>query len=108
MSGVETLDRRRFYRKYADREKEKSVRTKRRVEINIETTRMTFERPAPLARSAWCVACGAQVQMLTIDEAATVAGTSPRAIFHLLEAQKVHFSETPGSPILICPSSLLE
>lgn len=106
LSVADTLDRRRFYRKSAGREKEKSLGMKRRVEISVETTRVMVITRTKERRATWCAACGAEVQMLTIDEAAALSGASPRTIFHLLEGREIHFSELPGGPILICPNSL--
>lgn len=44
--------------------------------------------------------------MVTADEAAILAGVSPRAIYQLMEARKLHFIETPDRLVLICLNSL--
>src|SRR5947209_15101331 len=108
MPGAEAVDDRRFYSNSAREEKEKSLGMKRRVEISVETTRVLVISREQRRRIFWCADCAAEVEMLTVDEAAAVSSTDPRAIFRLLEDRKLHFNETPGSPILICPNSLFK
>jgi hypothetical protein len=45
--------------------------------------------------------------MISIAEAALVAGLSQRAIFQGIEAGRVHFVELKGGSLLVCLESLL-
>jgi hypothetical protein len=84
------------------------VKTKRRTEITVETDRVLVIRRRSRAAQAWCAGCARQVQMLTPDEAAVVAAVSVRTINRRVEAEKVHFAETPDGLLLICLNSLPE
>jgi len=84
------------------------VKTKRRTEITVETDRVLVVRRRSRAVQAWCVSCAGRVQMVTPDEAAVVAGVSVRMICRRVEAEKVHFAETPDGLLLICLNSLPE
>jgi ethanolamine utilization microcompartment shell protein EutL len=53
-----------------------------------------------------CAACGDEVRMLTIDQAANLAGTSSREIYREVEAGMLHFMETTEGSVLICFNSL--
>jgi hypothetical protein len=44
--------------------------------------------------------------MLSVDEAAAVARSSSRAIYRRVEADTLHFTETPEGRLLICLNSL--
>lgn len=80
---------------------------KRRTEITIETQRLLMLSRRKLSVVAWCAACDARVTMITADEAASLAGLSPRTIYRRVEAEKVHFSETADGVLLVCLNSLL-
>ena len=54
----------------------------------------------------WCAACGRQVEMVTPECAAQLAGVSRRAIYAGVESGKVHFLEIPESLLLVCVHSL--
>ena len=80
---------------------------KKRILITIETERLILidERRRP-GRATWCRACACEVWMVTVDEAAAVAGTSSRAIYQWVEARLIHFTETPEGRLFICLNSL--
>lgn len=44
--------------------------------------------------------------MLTTDEAAQVARVNSRLVYRWIEADKLHFTETTGSRLLVCIPSL--
>ena len=46
--------------------------------------------------------------MVGAEAAAALTGLSQRAVFRLIEAGRLHFSETPRGAPLICLNSLLE
>ena len=52
-----------------------------------------------------CSACGDEVRMVTIDQAAALTRISSREIYREVEAGMLHFIETEGS-VLICFNSL--
>ena len=80
---------------------------KKRTEIMIETTRVFVRSRATHQLRGCCAQCGGQGRMLTIDDAATVAGLKPRAVYRRIEAAEIHFTETPDGQLLVCLDSLL-
>ena len=88
----------------------KRKRTVRTAEVTIETEENVVLRGG-LARCStlmWCPVCRRQVQMVTPEQAARIAGVSTRRIYAWVEAQKVHFAETPEGLLTICLDSLSE
>lgn len=79
---------------------------KRRTEITIETERLLVIQARKTSARAWCQSCGKRVQMLTTDEAAQAARVSSRLVYRWIEADKLHFTETTGSRLLVCIASL--
>lgn len=55
---------------------------------------------------AWCEACAGTSRMLTVEEAAAVARSTSRDIYRRVEANQIHFTETPEGSLLICLNSL--
>ena len=82
--------------------------TKRRTEITIEKERVLLIRRRHASAVAWCASCHERVRMVTADEAARMAGVSPRTIYRWIEAERLHFIETPEGLLLVCINSLLE
>ena len=54
----------------------------------------------------WCGVCAGPSGLLTPDEAAAVAGVSPRVIREWAEAARLHSVETSDGALLICLNSL--
>jgi hypothetical protein len=79
---------------------------KRRTEITIETDHQLIIRKRVGIRSAQCGTCNKQVTMITADVAAKLAGLSSRALYRLIEADRIHFIELHDGSSLICLSSL--
>ena len=52
-----------------------------------------------------CTECDAQ--MITPEDAATIAGTGMRTVYRLIEAGMIHYVETPAGTVLVCVVSLL-
>jgi hypothetical protein len=69
----------------------------KRTEITIETESLLVVSRHSEKAARWCKQCEKNVVMLTIDEAATIAGF---AEFSLL-----HFVVTPDGKLLICFAS---
>src|SRR5262249_9662714 len=78
---------------------------KKRTEITIETESMLFIN-SPNRALTWCAACRAEVEMVTLDQAAILAGVDTRTIFRRLESDNLHSSETAAGLLLICLASL--
>jgi hypothetical protein len=80
---------------------------KRRTEITIKTDRLlVFRQGRRHHTPVRCADCDTETPMLTIDEAATLCRLSTLAVFRLVEAGQIHFTETPDGHLLICPDSL--
>ena len=78
---------------------------RKRTEITIETDRMLFiSRPRKVI--GWCAACGAQAEMVPVDEAAILRRVNSRTMFQWVEAKQVHSSENASGLLLICLNSL--
>ncbi|HEY3025953.1 MAG TPA: hypothetical protein VGJ55_07380 [Pyrinomonadaceae bacterium] len=79
---------------------------RKRTEITIETDRTLVITGRGRGLSDWCPACAAGVRMLTVDEAAALAGVSPLTMFRMIEVQQLHCVGIPGGPVLVCFNSL--
>lgn len=53
-----------------------------------------------------CAECAADVQMLTLDEAVTLTGTSTRELMWRAAAGQIHSVETASGHLIICKRSL--
>ena len=82
------------------------MKTKRRVEITIETDEVIVLRHRIQVSRSWCAQCSEKTAMVTADQAAVVAGVNSRTIYRWVEEGKLHFTETPHGLLLICLSSL--
>ena len=78
---------------------------RKRTEIVVELDEVFVIRRRQ-AMALWCAECGDQVQMLTPDQAATIAGLSSRLIYRWVEAGRIHFNETGEGRLLICQRSM--
>ncbi len=82
------------------------MKTRRKIEFIVETHRILTIKRGSRHRIAYCEACGEQARVVTADEAAILAGVSPRMIYQLVEARKLHFTESPDRVVFICLHSL--
>ena len=82
------------------------MRREKRTEISIETHRVLVISRLRKSAPVWCCSCRAQVNMVMPDEAAVLAGVSSRTIYRWIEAEKLHFTETPDGLLRICLNSL--
>jgi hypothetical protein len=81
---------------------------------NKKTTTITSEthevfivtRPSERSIRIWCAECAAEIDMLKPEEAAAIAGVSPRTIYAWLEAGRIHHTETLEGNVLVCPKQL--
>ena len=81
-------------------------RKKKTTIVTVEARERTTIRRGARQMIAWCDQCGAEVSMVTPNEAAALAGTEARAIFRGVESGDVHFIETGEGALLICAQSL--
>ena len=80
---------------------------RRRVEITVEKHRRLVFRGGERVLG-WCRQCGEGVLMLRPEEAAVTAGVSVREVNRWVEAEMVHFNETPEGRLLICANSVTQ
>jgi hypothetical protein len=73
--------------------------------ITTETSETLIVRQATRQR-AWCEVCGAEVEMVSPELAARSAGVGVRAVFRLIETERVHFMESPDGALLVCLNTL--
>ena len=76
----------------------------KRTEITIETERLLF-MSSPKKVFGWCEACGAEAEMVPVDEAALLRRVDSRTIFRWVETERVHSGETANGLLLICLNS---
>jgi hypothetical protein len=81
-------------------------RIKRRVELTVSRheSLTTVRRPDPV--QVWCPRCGAEVQMVTMDEAAALFGVPRATASDWWESGKLHYTNGPTGAISICLRSL--
>jgi excisionase family DNA binding protein len=79
---------------------------KRRMEITVERRRVLHISRRRFSMIAWCAACGERSRMVMPDEAAAVTGVTSRTIYRWIEAERLHYTETPEGILLICINSL--
>ena len=77
------------------------------TEITVETEEILIIRRRGSAARPYCRSCREQTRMITIEEAMALASGSLRAILRRVEAGEIHYEETAGGLLLVCPTSLL-
>ena len=83
------------------------MKTRKRTEITIETDRLVVVSGRKVSIVSWCRECNQRVQMVTVDEAAAMAGLSSRTVYRWIEAEKIHSIETSERLLLVCALSLM-
>jgi len=79
---------------------------KRKAKLTIETERVWIVRGGEYERMHKCEVCGEIVRLVTVDEAVKLTPFGSRAIYRLIEAEKIHFIETGDKRLLICFNSI--
>ena len=79
---------------------------KRKAKLTIETERVLIVRGGDYQRLHRCEVCGEIVRLVTVDEAAKLTPFGSRAIYKLIEDEKIHFIETGDKRLLICLNSI--
>ncbi len=80
---------------------------RKRIEITVETDRLLVIT-SPRQETRWCPTCGSRARMIPVDDAALLAYTDSRSIFRLVEAGRLHSSETAQGLLLVCLDSLFK
>jgi hypothetical protein len=78
-----------------------------------KTTIVTFEsrermtiRRGEQRFVGWCERCGAEVLMVSTNEAASLSRTNTRSIFRGVESGELHFLESETGELMVCSKSL--
>ncbi len=79
---------------------------KKRTEVTVETHQLFVVRKIGSSVGTWCAECAAVVRMIAPDEAGMIADVSARTIYRWVEADRIHFVETPVGRLLVCLDSL--
>ena len=81
-------------------------RRREKIIITVETFKRTTVRWRQKVKTACCVQCAAETQMLAPDDAAALLQTTAREIFLLAETGEIHFGEIETGARLVCRDSL--
>jgi len=80
---------------------------KRRTEFAFELEQILIVKRRRGTVSGACSDCAGDVVMLSPDEAASITTVTTRALYRLVEAGMIHFTETQTGLIRVCLPSLL-
>lgn len=83
------------------------MKKKKRTEMVVEREQVLVIRRLDDRQPRWCAECAGQAQMVSVDEAAVLAGLSERTIYRRVEAGQLHFAESTDGLLLVCVKSLL-
>jgi hypothetical protein len=83
------------------------VAGKRTTRITIESERVSITRWSGVLPHSWCQSCGAEVEMLSLEQASGVAQVLPDRILAEWETKRLHATEAPDGSMQICLPSLL-
>jgi hypothetical protein len=88
------------------------MNSKRRAELIIEThevwvVRRRAGKTAVAAAALLCGECANEGRMLAPEDAARLAGVSPRVIYRALESGRLHFAERTDGSLFVCLTSVL-
>lgn len=78
-----------------------------RTDITVETEEILIIRWRRNLARPECAWCGERTRMISLEEAIALGGVSSRAIYRRVAAGEIHYEETPGGLLLVCPNSLL-
>lgn len=81
------------------------MKKRKRTRITVETERVLIisQRRNGAAR---CTACDGEARLLTVEEAAAVAGLKALDIYRFADAGSLHYQESAAGALLICAASL--
>jgi hypothetical protein len=75
--------------------------------ITVETDSLLFLRGRMPLR-AWCPVCGAEVEMIPLDEVGVVSNLPPAEVRTWLESEDLHHTTAADGAPLICLNSTLK
>jgi hypothetical protein len=78
------------------------------MEIVVEREQVLVIRKLDGGTPQYCPTCGNQSQMVSVDEAGSIAQRAARAIYRQVESGQAHFTETPDGNLLVFISYLLQ
>ncbi|HKA22600.1 MAG TPA: hypothetical protein VKN18_30280 [Blastocatellia bacterium] len=79
----------------------------RRTRTTVEKHELIVVRRPRKPGRTLCKECSEAVALVTLDEAVKISGLSSRAIYRLIEEERIHFVEAAAEIGLICPTTLL-
>jgi hypothetical protein len=80
----------------------------RRTRTTIEKREVVVIRTSRKLNRVFCPECSEPVALVALDEAVRISGISSRAIYRLIEEERIHFAETAEGVAFICPAMLLK
>ena len=83
------------------------MRSRRKTEITLETSRLVVIKKSPKVNPVWCEECKVERDMVTAEEAAAIACVSTRVIYRWIEQSKLHFLDNREGSLLVCCTSLV-
>jgi hypothetical protein len=75
---------------------------RRTTEIIIETDEVLLFKKTSAPVVAWCSQCKAEREMFVPEVAAIIAHLSTREIYRLIEANRIHFTESADHALYVC------
>jgi hypothetical protein len=84
------------------------VKKKRKTTIITETDRILVLNRNTGAAEGWCDHCDDLVGMVKPEDAVALAAFRLRAVYRLLEPDKLHFIESADGLVHVCLNSLLK
>jgi hypothetical protein len=79
---------------------------KRLRRVTVKTERTFVFRNHDSVRLGWCVECGAEVGMMSVDGAARESGMNEMAIYKFVDERLLHSIEDADGRVLVCLNSL--
>lgn len=76
--------------------------------ITIESERVSITRWSGSLSLSWCQRCGAEVEMLSLEQVGALVRVPPRRIQEEAEATNLHATEAADGSKQICLPSLLK
>ncbi len=75
--------------------------------ITIKTDSLLVLRGRKSLR-AWCPQCGAEAEMISLDDVGVVSNLPPAEVQAWIESADLHHTKTPEGTALICLNSMLK
>lgn len=79
----------------------------KRTRITIETDSLLVLRGQRLPRF-WCPQCGAEVEMIVLNELGVVSNLPPAEVQAWIESPDLHHMQSADGAVLICLNSMLK